>query len=79
MDYLDYFDFPANLYSTEQIAWVVANFPKINGVALKPAIGYMRYNKETNKSDIPTLIIVGKRKPWIGYTDLDRKYSDMIE
>ena len=74
MDYLDYFDFPANLYSTEQIAWVVANFPKINGVALKPAIAYMRYNKETNKSDIPTLIIVGKRKPWIGYTDLDRKY-----
>lgn len=39
------------------------NVPNVKGFALKPAREYMGYNNKTGKSDIPTLIIIGKRKP----------------
>jgi hypothetical protein len=82
MEYLEQFDFPTNLYSTEQVAWVVANFPNIKGFALKPAREYMGYNTKTGNSDIPTLIIVGKRKPHLVVSENEeniRKYMDNFQ
>ena len=63
MKELEIFDFPTNLFSTEQVAWLKANCPKLEGRAIKPYINYMAYNKETHKSELPAVIIVGKRKP----------------
>lgn len=79
MEHLEQFDFPTNLYSTEQIAWVVANFPNIEGFALKPAREYMGYNNKTGSSDIPTLIIVGKRKPHLVVSENEEKIKKHMD
>lgn len=82
MKYLERFDFPTNLFSTEQVAWIVANFPNIKGYALKPAREFMGYNDETNKCDIPSLIIIGKRKPHFvvsGNEEKIKKYMDNFQ
>lgn len=79
MENLEQFDFPTNLYSTEQVAWVVANFPNVRGYALKPAREYMGYNNKTNKSDIPTLIIVGKRKPHLVVSENEEKIKKYMD
>ena len=34
MPNLKQFDFPTNMLTTEQVAWIVANFPKLEGSAL---------------------------------------------
>ncbi len=60
MEHLEQFDFPSNFYSTEQVAWIVSNFPHIKGLSLKPTIEDMGYNSKTGHSDIPSLFIVGK-------------------
>ncbi|MGE5455862.1 MAG: hypothetical protein ACM3O4_01980 [Ignavibacteriales bacterium] len=79
MKYLEEFDFPTNLYSTEQVAWIVANFPKIKGFALKSASEYMGYDNETGKSDIPTLIIIGKRKPHLVISKNEEKIKKYVD
>lgn len=82
MEYLEHFDFPTNLFSTEQVAWIVANFPNIKGYALKAAREFMGYNDETNKCDIPSLIIIGKRKPHFvvsGNEEKIKKYMDNFQ
>lgn len=61
MPCLTVFDFPANMLSTEQIAWIAANFPHIEGFALKANIDCNMYDSSMN--DVPGTIIVGKRKP----------------
>lgn len=53
---LKQFDFPTNMLSTEQVAWIAANFPQLEGYALQAKI-------DTDLSDAPGVIIVGKRKP----------------
>lgn len=65
MTKLEIFDFPRNMFSTEQVAWVVANCPNLEGAALKPYMDFLGWNESTGKPDIPTALIVGKRKPSI--------------
>lgn len=79
MEHLEQFDFQTNLYSTEQVAWLVANFPNIEGFALKPAREYMGYNDKTGNSDIPTLIIVGKRKPHLVVSENEEKIKKYMD
>lgn len=79
MDSLEEFDFATNLFTTEQVAWIVANFPNVKGFALKPTREYMGYNDETGKSDIPSVFIIGKRKPSIvvsGNEERIKRYMD---
>lgn len=63
MPQLEIFDFPSNLFSTEQVAWLVANCPELEGQSLKPYITCLGRNPDTGTSDIPTVRIVGRRKP----------------
>lgn len=61
MNCLKVFDFPTNMLSTEQVAWIVANFPHIEGFALKAKQECDLYDSSMNI--VPGTIIVGKRKP----------------
>lgn len=58
---LKQFDFPANMLSTEQVAWIVANFPNLEGFALKAKRDCDLYDSSMKK--VPGALIVGKRKP----------------
>ena len=63
LPYLKVFDFDANLFMTEQVAWIVANFPQVEGFALKPKYDCELLESNENPVDVPGVIIVGKRKP----------------
>lgn len=79
MDNLKKFSFPTNHYTTEEVAWIVANFPHLKGYALKSKVEFLD-DKE------PHVIIVGKRKPYLiikGNEDrikrYDEKFSTLVE
>lgn len=61
MKNLKEFNIPSNMLSTEQVAWIAANFPHINGFALKAKIDCDLYDSSMNQ--MLGAIIVGKRKP----------------
>ena len=61
MPNLKQFDFPANMLSTEQVAWIVANFPQLEGHALRTMIETKLFDSSMN--EVPGVILVGKRKP----------------
>lgn len=63
LPHLKVFDFDANLFTTEQVAWIVANFPQVEGFALKPKYDCELLESNENPVDVPGVIIVGKRKP----------------
>lgn len=58
---LKQFDFPTNMLSTEQVAWIVANFPNLDGFALKAKRDCELYDSSMNL--VPGTLIVGKCKP----------------
>ena len=60
MPKLTHFDFPTNLFTTEEVAWIVANFPNLEGYALCAKI---EIGSEINENDSHSTLIVGKRKP----------------
>lgn len=69
------FDFSLNMFTTEQIAWIVANFPNVEGFALKA-------KEEWMLDEVPKVIIVGKRKPNLtiaGNEQKIQKYVDNFE
>lgn len=76
---LEVLNFPHNMFSTEQVAWIVANCPNLIGNSLKPYIEYMEYNSDTKQSDIPSVIIVGKRKPTLRIEGNERKIKRYVE
>ena len=61
MPNLKEFDFPTNMLTTEQVAWIVANFPNLDGFALKAKRDCELYDASMNL--VSGTIIVGKRKP----------------
>lgn len=62
MPHLETFDFPTNLFTTEQVAWIAANHPEISGFAIKPYTGYPTDKKPDSRG-----WVVGKRKPYLEY------------
>lgn len=70
---LKYFDCPTNLYTTEDIAKLVALSPNLEGFALKP---YVKFDKKhISHKDV---LICGKRKPFLdSHKDKERieKYT----
>lgn len=79
---LKLFDFATNLFTTEQVAWIVANFPQIEGYALKAKLDCMLLDSNENKVKVPQAIIVGKRKPILkvkGNEERIQKYLDAFE
>lgn len=65
MKSLKSFDFATNLFTTEQVAWIVANFPQLEGFALRAKRDTTMFDWETKRDDIPAALIVGKRKPML--------------
>ena len=61
MPNLKQFDFPTSMLTTEQVAWIVANFPKLEGFALNAKKDCTLMNSEYK--NVPGVLIVGKRKP----------------
>lgn len=61
MPKLKQFDFATNLLTTEQVAWIVSNFPNLDGFALTATRECNLYDPSWNK--VPGTLIVGKRKP----------------
>jgi hypothetical protein len=61
MPNLKQFDFPANMLTTEQVAWIVANFPNLEGFALKAKRDCTLFDSQLR--NVPGVLIVGKRKP----------------
>lgn len=79
---LKVFDFATNMFTTEQIAWITANFPQIEGYALKAKVDSMFFDSNENLVDVPHAIIVGKRKPILkvkGNEVKIQKYVDSFE
>ena len=57
MPHLEILDFPTNLYTTEQLAWLVAKLPHVKGYALRPFVKF-----EDGEKDV---LMCGKRKPFL--------------
>ena len=77
MPHLKTFDFATNLYTTEQVAWITANFPHLEGYALKAKLDF-----PATEYDPASVLIVGKRKPSLpleGNEARIRKYIDAFE
>ena len=84
MPSLELFDFPLNQFTTEQAAWAVANFPKLQGFGLCAKRDDTVYKSGPNGEhlELPGAYIVGKRKPALSYEkDAARiqKYMDQFE
>ncbi len=62
MPRLEIFDFPTHLFTTEQVAWMVANRPDLRGLALADLLPT---TKCVYGTDVPAVQIVGKRKPML--------------
>ena len=76
------FHFRTNMFTTEQVAWIVANCPNIEGYALKAKVDCMLFDSNENLIHVPKSIIVGKRKPILkeeGNEEKIQKYVDSFE
>ncbi len=62
MKNIERFDFAPHLLSTEKIAWVMSNYPHIQGKAFHMFVGDYIYNKQTKEYDTPALCLSGKGK-----------------
>ncbi len=82
MPNLKSFDFATNLFTTEQVAWIVSNFPDLTGFALKARHDCKLVESNKNSRLVPGTIIVGKRKPALiikGNEAKIQKYMDAFE
>ena len=73
MKQLKTFDFAPHLYTTEQVAWIAANFPELSG----RSVGAIA----DDYPDTSDVSIVGKRKPYLPKKNEERirKYVDAFE
>ena len=79
---LKVFDFATNVFTTEQVAWIAANYPLAEGYALKAKVDCMLPDSNEHLVDVPKSIIVGKRKPILkvkGNEEKIQKYVDSFE
>ncbi len=76
------FDFPLNFLTTEQVAWIVSNYPHLKGYALCAKVDFELYKSNSDPQLVPGAIIVGKRKPSLkveGNEQRIQKYIDHFE
>ena len=73
------FDFSTNTFTTEQVAWIVANFPQVKGFALKAKQDCELFESNANLVNVPGTIIVGKRKPALIIKGNEAKIQKYVE
>ena len=69
--------FPTNMLTTEQVAWIVSNFPNLDGFALKAKRDCDFYDASMNK--VLGTLIVGKRKPLIIIKGNEKRIERYVE
>ncbi len=74
MPSLKQFDFPTNMLPTEQVAWIVANFPNLEGYALKANIEFAAASDHAAE-----VLIVGKRKPILPVESNEKRIEKYIQ
>ena len=77
MPNLEVLDFRSNLYTTEQLAWLVAKLPNVKGYSLRP---FIKFKRDT--VDPKDVLICGKRKPFLSSIEDAQKikvYVDKFE
>ena len=77
MPNLKQFDFPTNMLTTEQVAWIVSNFPNLDGFALKAKRDCDFYDASMNK--VLGTLIVGKRKPLMIIKGNEKRIERYVE
>lgn len=77
MSNLKQFDFPTNMLTTEQVAWIVANFPDLEGFALKAKRDCELCDSSMNT--VPGTLIVGKRKPSLIIQGNERRIEKYVQ
>ena len=76
MPCLKQFDFALNMLTTEQIAWIVANFPDLEGYALRAKVDCELIS---NGKYVPGAVIVGKRKPALVIKGNEQKIEKYVQ
>lgn len=79
LPHLGVFDFPTNLFTTEQVAWIVANFPQVEGFSLKPKHDCELFESNENPVNVPGAIIIGKRKPALKVRGNEAKIEKYVQ
>lgn len=77
MPKLKRFDFPTNMLSTEQVAWIASNFPDLDGYALKAKVDCTLLDSSLH--EIPGVLIVGKRKPSLVAQGNEKRIAKYIQ
>lgn len=77
MPNLKQFDFATNMLATEQVAWIVANFPNLDGFSLKAKRDCVLYDSSMN--EVSGTLIVGKRKPSIIIHGNEKRIEKYVE
>ena len=77
MPNLKEFDFATNLLTTEQVAWIVANFPSLEGFALNAIINSTAWT--SGFKEVPGVIIVGKRKPLLPIEGNEKRIEKYVQ
>lgn len=67
---LEILNFRSNMYSTEELAWLVAQLPNVSGYSLRP---YIKFDRKDN--EMKDILICGKRKPFL-YSTKDKDKID---
>lgn len=76
MKRLEEFWFAANQFTTEQVAWVVANCPNLRGWALGPTA---EWSDEDEDEECRQVIVVGKRKPILEVKGNEERIARYVE
>lgn len=77
LPHLKQFDFPTNLLTTEQVAWIVSNFPHLKGFALQAKRDCTLY--DSAMKEVPAALIVGKRKPTLMIHGNEKRIERYLE
>ncbi len=77
MPNLKSFEFALDFLTTEQVAWMVANFPKLNGRSLRAKEDTDLYIDDSCNT-VPGTFIVGKRKPSLVYKGNEAKIAKYV-
>lgn len=78
MHNLKSFDFPTNIFSTEKVAWIAANFPKLSGYAINAKLDITTFDSSKD-CDVPGVLIVGKRKPSLCIEGNENRINKYVE
>lgn len=68
------FDFPTNMLPTEQVAWIVANFPNLEGYALNAKVDFA-----ATSNHAAGVLIVGKRKPYLTVEGNEKRIEKYVQ